>query len=112
MVGVFCFDKEGRFLSINDAGLRQIGYGEDYARRRLRPWDIKPAVPQSHFWPWIEKNLGLDVVTLHQRNDGILIPVRLNVRKTTFGFEAAAARLLMPHHQAAAVVEFVRTLAC
>jgi PAS domain S-box-containing protein len=79
---IMLFDRQWRFVEVNDRCLQTYGYTIDELRgmtnRDLRAPEFRPSFPDME--RQVEGGDGVVLETLHQRRDGSVLPVEASVR--------------------------------
>lgn len=78
--GAYWMDTEGRFIYVNEAGFKALGYGRDELLQ-MRVFDINPRVtPQrwAELWKQLREEGHFSGESIHRRKDGSLFPVEIN----------------------------------
>ena len=77
--GAYWTDRDGRFLYVNAAGCRALGYSRDELLK-LRVWDINPrATPErwEQVWQTLPEKKFFTCESVHHRKDGTEFPVEI-----------------------------------
>jgi two-component system, cell cycle sensor histidine kinase and response regulator CckA len=85
-MGAFWMTKEGKFIYVNDAACRLLGYTREELLK-LNVWDIDPsATVQSwpEIWDQLSETKQHRLETRHRKKDGTLIPVEVVINHVEF----------------------------
>jgi two-component system, LuxR family, sensor kinase FixL len=85
--GFELLDSDGRFLEVNEASLRQLGYTREELRR-LTIFDVDPMLDRDRFesdGETIMAGKPLQLETIHRRKDGTTFPVDVSISNLQVG---------------------------
>jgi PAS domain S-box-containing protein len=83
---IYWLDPDGRFVDVNDAVCRELGYTKDELLS-MYVWDIDPDYPRETWardWESIQKLGNLTFETVHRTKDGKRIPVEISLNYHEF----------------------------
>jgi PAS domain S-box-containing protein len=94
--GFELLDGDGRYLNVNTAACRQLGYSKDELLR-LSVLDVDPLVSlelyRTQFAAWAEQP-AVSFETVHRRRDGTTFPVEVTVSVVRLGSDLRAVSLV------------------
>jgi PAS domain S-box-containing protein len=85
--GAYWMDTEGRFIYINDAGCKALGYTREELLE-MSVFDVNIEVTHEiwpRFWKHLKENINFTSQTVHRRKDGSEFPVEITSSYCKFG---------------------------